>query len=470
MTEKAVRAEQVKTLYGQSVAVLAANLINAVIVSAVLWRSGPQPLLIAFTALIALMTAARIELRRRYRQAGPGVEDAQRWGRRFVIGSACAGLLWGAAGGLFFDASSAMSQLLITFVIGGMVAGAAGTLSCHPPAFIAFIVPSLAPLAARTFLAGDVPHLAMGCMLLVYGLALSMVARTTYRAIMEAFRLRFENDALVARLSESQANLQEVNRTLEQRVAERTATLEKQGEALRDARRMEAVGRLAGGIAHDFNNLLTVVFAQVSFLRSESHLDQKARAAVDDVEKVATRGAGLIRRLLAFSRQQRLAPRVLNLNQIVRDLQQLLAPIIGEHVEMRLELGAGTMAIKADPSQIEQVIVNLVTNARDAMPRGGTLTIATSQVPAEGHATLPSGCYVVLSVTDTGVGMDEGTRQRAFEPFFTTKAAGRGWGLGLATVHGVVEQSGGHISVESEPGAGTEFKVYLPRALDQVGE
>jgi CheY-like chemotaxis protein len=137
---------------------------------------------------------------------------------------------------------------------------------------------------------------------------------------------------------------------------------------------------------------------------------------------------------------------------------------------MRLTLGPGSLLIEADPSQIEQVIVNLVTNARDAMPRGGTLTIATSHVEVEGDATLPSGRYVVLCVTDTGVGMDRATRQRAFEPFFTTKEVGRGSGLGLATVHGVIEQSGGHISVESEPGAGTEFKVYLPRAFEQPGD
>jgi CheY-like chemotaxis protein len=161
---------------------------------------------------------------------------------------------------------------------------------------------------------------------------------------------------------------------------------------------------------------------------------------------------------------------VLDLNQVVKDLQRLLAPVIGEHVDMRLALGGGSMLIKADPSQIEQVIVNLVTNARDAMPRGGTLTIATSHVEAEGDATVPAGSYVVLCVTDTGVGMDEGTRRRAFEPFFTTKEAGRGSGLGLATVHGVVEQSGGHISVESEPGAGTEFKVYLPQTSEEKWE
>jgi CheY-like chemotaxis protein len=160
----------------------------------------------------------------------------------------------------------------------------------------------------------------------------------------------------------------------------------------------------------------------------------------------------------------------MDLNQVVRDLQRLLAPIIGEQVEMRVSLGKSAMLVKADPSQIEQVIINLVTNARDAMPRGGTLTIATSLVEVEGDGTVPAGRYVLLTVTDTGVGMDEGTRRRVFEPFFTTKGIGRGSGLGLATVHGVVEQSGGHVAVESEPGAGTEFKIYLPRTLESPAE
>ena len=470
MIPGSVGAEQVKTLYGQSVPAAAGNLINAGIVSAALWSSGPRPLLVAFTVLMAIMTAARLDLRRRYWRAGVGPEQASRWGRRFVMGSATAGVLWGAASALFYDARGSLSQLLVTFVIGGMGAAAAGTLSCYLPAFIAFLVPALIPLVVRTFLVADPLHLAMGCMILVYGLALSMVARTTNRSILTAFRLRFENQDLVARLSRSEASLQEVNRTLEHRVAERSAALEKQGEALRDARRLEAVGRLAGGIAHDFNNLLTVVFAHVAFLRREPELGATVRATVDDVEKVAARGAELVRQLLAFSRQQRLAPRVLELNQVVRDLQRLLAPIIGEHVEMRVSLGAGAMLVKADPSQIEQVIINLVTNARDAMPRGGTLTIATSLVEVEGDGTVPAGRYVLLTVTDTGVGMDEGTRRRVFEPFFTTKEIGRGSGLGLATVHGVVEQSGGHVAVESEPGAGTEFKIYLPRTLEPLGD
>src|SRR6185295_15386473 len=188
MTRAFVRAEQVRTLYGQSLPVLSANVVNAAIISTALWSSGPRPLLAAFTALMALMTAARIELRRRYWKARPGPVDAQLWGNRFVMGSATAGLLWGAAGGLFFG-GSAISKILIPFVIGGMGAGAAGTLACYLPAFIAYLVPSLIPLIVRSFLLGDHLHVAMGCMIVVYGMGLSLVARTTNRSILEAFRL-----------------------------------------------------------------------------------------------------------------------------------------------------------------------------------------------------------------------------------------------------------------------------------------
>ena len=189
---------------------------------------------------------------------------------------------------------------------------------------------------------------------------------------------------------------------------------------------METVGRLAGGIAHDFNNLLTVVLANVGLMLRGTALDRTSRTAVEEVQAAADRGANLVRQLLAFSRRQRLAPRVIDLNKLVSDLDRLLTRLVGETIEMQLKLVPGGAPVRADASQLEQVLVNLVTNARDAMPRGGTLTIATSLVDAEGDHLLAAGRYVVLSVADTGVGMDDETRRLAFEPFFTTKDVGQG--------------------------------------------
>jgi signal transduction histidine kinase/CheY-like chemotaxis protein len=461
-----VRSEQVRTLYSESVPIMFANLANALIVTATLWSSGPRALLVGWTGAMLLMTLGRIELRSRYWRANPGPEEAQRWGTRFVIGSFTAAALWGTAGVLFLDTAGMLSRILLTFVIGGMVAGAAGSLACYPPAFWAFLLASVIPFALRTVAFGDALHLAMAAMMVVFGMAMSIIARTAHRSLIEAFRLRFQNEELLGQLTTTQRNLEETNRDLEQRVAERTAQLERQAEALRDAQRMEAVGRLAGGIAHDFNNLLTVVQANADVMFQKGRLDADDRAAALDIGAAAKRGAGLVSQLLAFSRRQRRTPRVLDLNQVLRSSERLLAPLIGKAVTLEVKLADGRALVKADASQLEQVIVNLVTNARDAMPLGGTLSVATSLVQVESEANLPPGDYVLLSVSDTGVGMDAETRRHAFDPFFTTKGIGRGTGLGLATVYGVVEQSGGRISLDTRPGEGSRFDVYLPLASE----
>jgi PAS domain S-box-containing protein len=243
-----------------------------------------------------------------------------------------------------------------------------------------------------------------------------------------------------------------------------TRTLELQ---LRQAQKMEAIGRLAGGIAHDFNNLLMVISGYSEFLLERLGPDPRLRGPAQEISNATQRATSLTRQLLAFSRKQMLAPKVLDLNEVVAENLKMLTRMIGEDIDLVMVPGPTLGAVRADPGQIDQVIMNLAVNARDAMPQGGKLTIETANVTldesfARTHAPLTAGDYIMLAISDTGVGMDNETQSRIFEPFFTTKGS-KGTGLGLSTVYGIVKQSGGFIFVDSQPQRGTDFRAYFPR-------
>ncbi|MBZ5660986.1 MAG: PAS domain S-box protein [Acidobacteriia bacterium] len=245
--------------------------------------------------------------------------------------------------------------------------------------------------------------------------------------------------------------------------------LRQRDEQLRQAQKMEAVGRLSGGIAHDFNNLLGVIIGYSESLEHQLAQDDPLRKSAEQIRKAGERAAALTHQLLAFSRQQVLQPKILDLNAVVIDMGKMLRRLIGVDIELTTRLDSQLGRVKADQSQIEQVIVNLAVNARDAMPEGGSLVIETSntfvnETLARGLPFLRPGPHILLTVSDTGTGMDLLTQRHIFEPFFTTKAPGKGTGLGLATVYGVVKQSGGVVGVDSNPGKGSRFKIYLPQA------
>jgi len=245
-------------------------------------------------------------------------------------------------------------------------------------------------------------------------------------------------------------------------------------EQFRQSQKMEAVGRLSGGVAHDFNNLLGVIIGYGEIVQEGTAADSPLRSCVEEMLKAGHRAASLTRQLLAFSRQQVLDPRVLDLNAVVKDMEKMLKRLISEDIQLRTDLDPGLARVKADQGQIEQVIMNLAVNARDAMPNGGKLEITTSNFHMDEDFVLRypypvlAGDYVLLTVADNGIGMEASTRMRAFEPFFTTKGKGKGTGLGLSTVYGVVKQSGGYIEVNSEPGAGATFKIYLPKVEEAL--
>jgi PAS domain S-box-containing protein len=255
----------------------------------------------------------------------------------------------------------------------------------------------------------------------------------------------------------------------------RDITAQKRAEGqLQQSQKMEAIGRLAGGVAHDFNNILGIINACTEFLRDRIDPNAESSVYVENIKKATERGSSLTHQLLTFSRTPAIQPCILDLNERLKDISKLLRPLMGDDVEVLVVSKSPSAVVEADPGQLDQVLVNLAVNARDAMPRGGKFILETRAMKfdeafAEQHQAMAAGRYVLLAISDTGNGMDEATVSRVFEPFFTTKEVGKGTGLGLATVYGIVKQSAGHILVYSEPGYGTTFKIYLPSADHKIG-
>lgn len=325
---------------------------------------------------------------------------------------------------------------------------------------------------------------ALVLLLLIYASLVHWVGRPL-RLIMES--LKGDDPKPIEGLCQDNSEFGELARTtrkffeqrdsLIQEMEERRAAkeaLRKSEEELRHSQKMEAVGRLAGGVAHDFNNLLTAIIGYAELISTRVTSNALAKQNADLIRKAGEQAAALTRQLLAFSRKQILQPKVIDLNALVVEMEKLLRRVIGERFDLQSYPDAKIGRVKADPSQIEQVVLNLGVNARDAMPKGGELIIRTANVRLDEvtarqiGASLHSGDYVMLSVTDTGAGMDEETMSHIFEPFFTTKGPGKGTGLGLATVYGIVRQTGGGISVESEPGKGSTFRIYLPLEMAPI--
>ena len=285
---------------------------------------------------------------------------------------------------------------------------------------------------------------------------------------------RKDGRIIIVRLSGGAATIADEPEEVLELIAEDITDRRQLEEQLRQAQKMDAVGRLAGGVAHDFNNLLMVINGYTEVLLEQLQEGSAMRHKVQSIQQAADRAATLTRQLLAFSRKQLLELKVVDVNTVIGDMERLLRPLIGENIELVTRLSPETGHTRADAGQIEQVIMNLVVNAKDSMPEGGKITVQSSDVTVRQnfreHRFIQPGRYAVISVADTGHGMDKETQSQIFEPFFTTKEKGKGTGLGLSTVYGIVKQSNGYVFVQSEPGIGTTFYVYLPRVEDSAEE
>lgn len=351
---------------------------------------------------------------------------------------------------LLFPVVPTSGQIFLTFVIGGMCAGAVVLNASHFPTLLAFLLSASLPMAVRFFAEGTTADSTLGAMIVVFATALSLAGAHLNRFFTDSIRLRFE--------------LNEANLRLQAEMAEHRAT----EEALRQAQKLEAVGQLTGGIAHDFNNLLTVVIGNLVLASDRASENSNILPLLQSGLRAAERGVALIQRLLAFARKQRLDPRSVDIGALVAGIEELLQRTVGPAIRLEIAADAGVAAAHVDANQVELAILNLAINARDAMPVGGTLRISLHNQRADRNSPtdLTPGDYVVVSISDTGTGMDEGTLAQAFDPFFTTKEVGSGSGLGLPMVQGFAGQSGGAVQIRSKLAEGTTVELWLPQAVE----
>jgi signal transduction histidine kinase len=453
-----IYAAQIQALYQHTPVVLTVNVVNSALVAIVLASHMGQTWWLVFLALTIALTAARVVGWACYRYRHETAHSTTKWAIYATFGSGLSGLLWGA-GSAFLLPDNLVEQTFVAFVIGGMCAASLVSFSYYLPAFAAYVFPASLPLAGRFFLDGWTAH---GDMMVVFAVAITLAAYNSTRAFANGLRLNFD-------LSEKTRELTATNERLEMESVQRRVA----EDQLRQAHKMEAIGQLTGGIAHDFNNLLTAVVGHLEMAQSRVRDDPRAAGLLQAALRAAERGVTLTRHLLAFGRRQHLDARPVDVRAVIGGAEKMLRQTIGPEIELFIVSQPKLHPAWVDPNQFELAILNLALNARDAMPTGGKLRIDAKNQRGEMGKLPPDlrlGDYVVVSVSDTGTGMNEETAARAFEPFFTTKEAGRGSGLGLSIVHGFAAQSGGSVQITSSPGNGTNVDLWLPRAKGDVTE
>ncbi len=444
----AVHIEQVGATFRHVPIAVGVNVVNAGITATVLAAISPIKLPLLWFGAVTLVSIGRWLLWRRYQRAAPQAQNVRAWKVLVVIGSLLAGLSWGLGGAVLLPSTPGLGQTFFITVIGGMCAGGVVLNVPHLPTMLAFLLTASLPVAFRLIATGSMADTALAAMIIVFAAALSLAGAYLNRFFTAGLRLRFE--------------LNEANIRLRAEVAEHHET----EATLRQAQKLEAVGQLTGGIAHDFSNLLTAVVNYVELAIRRADGNPAVVPLLRGAVQASDRGIDLVKRLLAFARKQRLEPRSVDLKVQIFDIKELLQRTLGATINLEIAIDPDLAPARVDTNQLELAILNLAINARDAMPTGGTmrLSLENSRNGLGMPAGLAAADYIIVSIADTGSGMDDATLTRAFEPFFTTKEAGTGSGLGLPMVQGFAVQSGGSAQIQSRLGKGTRVEIWLPRA------
>jgi signal transduction histidine kinase/ActR/RegA family two-component response regulator len=463
---------QLRLLYANASLGVVINILAATVLSGLQWGVVAKPLVFAWWLYILLVSVARYALARHYWHASPAPTDSNKWRTVFIAGVALTGAGWGAAGILLYPAAHLTNQVFLVFVLGGMMLGASSVLAPRPEAFLTFLLPAGLMPAVRLFFEGDETHAAMGLLAAVFTLATLIITRRIYHTIESSLRLQVENRDLVENLRAAHQETVALNYALERRVQERTAELRKSTEQLRAeiaqreqteeelirSRKLESLGVLAGGIAHDFNNFLTVVQGNIEVAKTQLTAAEPAQEFLSQAANACQRAKFLSSQLLTFAKGGAPVRRVVSVAQLVTDAVHLAQT--GSSIRIEVKIEEGLWFAQVDPGQIGQVLHNILINAREATPGGhGFIEVRAENLGVVGNPDP----RVRISIRDYGCGMPHHVLPQIFDPYFTTKASGNG--LGLATAYAIVAKHGGHISVESRPGAGSVFTFDLP-ALD----
>ncbi len=473
-----VREQQVRVVYGFPIRLIG-HVINSALVAGVVWDRVPHILLGSWLALNILVSLGRYLLTLAFHKRATD-SDIEKWAVYFTVGSSVSAALWGVSTFIVWMTPDIANHVFIAFVIAGTISAATAMTYPMLPALYLFLALAGLPLTVNLISVGEGIYIAMGLMSLLLLALLAGQGRAAHGMLLRLFQLQEENRLLVADLSAVRDNL-------EDRVRERTVELDAANSSLRaemaarleteirlsQAQKMEAIGQLTGGIAHDFNNLLAVIHGNTELLAEKSG-DTPMPRELQAILRASARGAQLTQRLLAFSRKQALQPQAVDVNDLVSSMMDMFTRILSDDVRMVFDPGENLPPAEVDPSQLENAILNLAINARDAMMPGGILTI-TSRIAylsgeEEGLVTdevadvVRPGRYVVVEIRDTGKGISKEQLTKVWEPFFTTKRAGEGTGLGLSMVYGFVRQSGGQVQITSVEGEGTTVRLYLPAA------